>query len=221
MKKLNFLKPLKLLIIYIFGYKNDHNLQVCLVRFLKKIPLYYYFPEETKISKNIIIGKKNSEVFFGYYDITPFDYSGNKILCHIYDQKKNAKEIYLGYVNINSRKEPKIKIFSKTEVWCWQMGSRLQWFPSSSNNLVIFNTIIKDNYGAVVKNTENSEIIYSFDKPIYSLANSGKSALYLNFNRLHRLRPGYGYRNFKDNTNRELAPENDGLFKLDLETGKS
>ena len=144
MKKYNLLKFLKFLIILIFGYKNIYNLRIYVLRFLKNIPIFHYYDKEAKKAKKIIIGKKNSEVFFGYYDITPFDQFGNKVLCHVYNQKKkNDKNIYLGYADINFDKDPNIKIFSKTETWCWQMGSRLQWYPSNCGNLVIFNTMNK------------------------------------------------------------------------------
>ena len=42
-----------------------------------------------------------------------------------------------------------------------------------------------------------------FQHPVYSVANNGKFALTLDFSRLHRLRPGYGYSNLPDETRKE------------------
>ena len=130
----------KFLCIRIIGYKNINIIRMYLLRIFKNMPRYHLYTEAlTQIEKKTCIGRKNSEVFFGYYDITPFDTTGQRTLCHVYNKKnKNKKEIYLGFAGTSPGSKQKINIFAKTQAWCWQMGARLQWFPSKCNNLVIY-----------------------------------------------------------------------------------
>jgi Tol biopolymer transport system component len=58
-----------------------------------------------------------------------------------------------------------------------------------------------------------------YDRPIYALAPDGKTAFSLNFARLQTHRPGYGYPGVDDPFADQLAPEADGIERIDLETG--
>lgn len=213
----------KSLCVKVFGYKNINRFRTYFLRIIKNIPKFYFYDRSLKeLSKTIILRKKNFEIFYGYYDISPFDKSNERVLYHLYNKKnKFKKHIYLGYTQINQERNIKIKVFGKTDAWCWQMGSRLQWFPSSCGNLVIYNNVLKNGYGSVLMDLNSEKIINQFSKPIYSLNNSAKSALYLNFDRLNRLRPGYGYKSFKDETTHNLNPNDDGLHKLNLNNNTS
>lgn len=212
------IKYFKFWCIKVFGYKNINRLRTYFIRFIKNTPKFYFYDKSLKeFNKTIILGKKNCEIFYGYYDISPFDKSNRRVLFHLYDKNTQSnKHIYLGCTQINQDEAAKVEVFGKTDAWCWQMGSRLQWFPSSCRNLVIYNTVLKNGYGSILMDVKSEKIINQFSQPIYSLNNSAKSALYLNFDRLNRLRPGYGYKSFKDETSHNLKPNNDGLYKLDL-----
>ena len=61
----------------------------------------------------------------------------------------------------------------------------------------------------------------TIDRPVYAMDSSGNRGLSVNFSRLHRLRPGYGYRNLPDASKGNECPENDGIWRIDLSTGKS
>ncbi|MDA7473163.1 hypothetical protein N8975_02205 [Candidatus Pelagibacter ubique] len=222
-KKVMIVRYFKSLCVKIFGYKNINIFRTYFLRIIKNIPKFYFYDESLRGAPNkIILGRKNFEIFYGYYDISPFDQSNKRVLYHLYDKNsKSKKHIHLGCTQINQDRDIKIKVFGKTDAWCWQMGSRLQWFPSSCGNLVIYNTVMKNGYGSILMDVSTEKIINQFSQPIYSLNNSAKSALYLNFDRLNRLRPGYGYKSFKDETSNNLNPNNDGLFKLDLISNKA
>ena len=66
--------------------------------------------------------------------------------------------------------------------------------------------------------TKKKKII---SKPIYDLSSDGLKGISLNFSRLGRLRPGYGYDLIKDVTNRLIIPKNDGIFLIDIIKNKS
>ena len=57
--------------------------------------------------------------------------------------------------------------------------------------------------------------------PIYSISNDCLYAVSLDFRRLQRLRPGYGYEDLPDTSIDQKAPENQGLWLMDLKTGQS
>lgn len=216
-------KFLKKVSVLIFGKKNAILLRASFLRFFKNMPRYTLYPEALDSSLDLIIlGQRKSDVFFGYYDVTPFDPNGRRILCHVYDEGKNDRsEVELAYCDIDSSKKAEIHTFAKTETWCWQMGARLQWLPSRSKNLVIFNTMVENGYGSTAMDLGSEKYLRRYNYPIYSLCKNGRKALYLNFSRLNRLRPGYGYGNLQDATEGKLAPDDDGLYMFELHSGRS
>jgi len=52
--------------------------------------------------------------------------------------------------------------------------------------------------------------------PVYSVAADGSFALTLDFSRLHRLRPGYGYSNLPEETRDQKIPDSTAIWKLDI-----
>jgi Tol biopolymer transport system component len=96
----------------------------------------------------------------------------------------------------------------------------LQWLGPDFNQKIIYNDLIDNSYCSIIHNlkTKENKII---DRSIYSVAKNGKFALSLNFSRLHRLRPGYGYSNLPDKTKGENYPKNDGIYFVDLENNSS
>jgi hypothetical protein len=56
--------------------------------------------------------------------------------------------------------------------------------------------------------------------PIYTLSPDGKYGLSVDFRRINDMRPGYGYAGIPDPNKDVLAPENSGIYLVDMETGK-
>ncbi len=157
-----------------------------------------FFPPET-----LILKQKDKHVFFGYYDITPFNHNDRYVLAHV-AQTQNISphaenpEIELGYYDIH-QEDPDFICFGKTNTWNWQQGARLQWFSNnakSDNNLVIYNKKEGEKYIAIIQDPFTGEIIKKLPEAIYSVSPDGSYALSLDFDRLHDCRPGYGYNHF-------------------------
>ncbi|MEM4248363.1 MAG: hypothetical protein QXH80_03770, partial [Candidatus Nanoarchaeia archaeon] len=123
----------------------------------------------------------------------------------------------IGFFDINSKEFHEI---AETEIWCWQQGCRLQWFPNTSNLQVFYNCMITGDYASVIMDISNGHKICEFRKPLYSLSPDGKYGLTLNFSRLQRLRPGYGYSLLPDKTLGLNEPENDGIWLVNLKNGE-
>ena len=162
------------------------------------------------------------QTFFGYYDVTPFSKNNNMILAMVGPHKNRpplkGEELVLGYFYRDST--GRFQHVDKTSTWCWQMGCRLQWFPEDENNLVIYNKMVDKVYGSVVQDIRSKKILTKLHRPIYQIDKNGKRALSLNFSRLHRLRPGYGYGTISDPTEGKACPDDDGVWLINLASGE-
>lgn len=158
----------------------------------------------------------DKHVFFGYYDIAQL--RGDKLLltaaARRADPKKDAAELY--WVDIPSGEYRKI---GQTRAWCWQQGARLRWHPVLENT-VLYNDLEDGRYVCRVYSLE-SGLISTLPWALYDLSPDGQWGLSLNYSRLQRLRPGYGYGVLPDDTRGQSAPEEDGIFWVDAQSGQS
>jgi len=169
----------------------------------------------------------DSPTFFGYYDKTPFSPDNERILAMAMkcnrDWRRGAANfpLRLGYFELYEvmAGSPIFHQFGESSTWSWQQGSMLQWFPRKGGNLVIYNRLVDGQYGAVVQDIASKLIIKSYRMPIYTIDPAGENAVSLNFSRLERLRPGYGYCNLPDATVNDPCPAEEGIWHMDLETG--
>jgi hypothetical protein len=163
------------------------------------------------------------QTFFGYYDKTPFSFDGKKILGLVAPRanipSSGKDDVIIGY--FDACENFSFQEIGNSSTWCWQQGCRLQWFPGAENKLVIYNALVDGSYGSILQNVTSRKILRKYQFPIYDVDNAGKYAISLNFSRLHRLRPGYGYVNFADQTAANPCPDNDGVWRLDLNSGKA
>ncbi len=156
----------------------------------------------------VTVGNKKFHTFFGYYDISPFNEKTNEIIYLRINRKKQKKaEIFL-----HDLKTDQTTIIATTAAWNWQQGSRLRWFPNSTDE-IIFNDYQNGRYISKKINVRNNDETI-IDYPIYDIDNQGKYAVTLNFERLGAMRPGYGYANGKYETPKDLGDE--GIFKVDI-----
>ena len=174
---------------------------------------------EGKIKR--VTPKDEYEYLFGYYDKSPWDSSNKKILCLRVKNAskevapKEAAEIVL----IDTENNNLPRVIAETRTWNVQQGCMLGWLGPKFDTEIFYNDYRDDRYCGVIKNIETgSEKI--FEMPFYSVSSDGKTALSLDFSRLHRLRPGYGYSNLKDMTKSERLPNGACVWKIDLETNK-
>ena len=177
--------------------------------------------------KVVLFADKDRPTFFGYHYVTPFNKSETKILAMSVDAsdtdvQSECTPARVGYFKTDNvfSSPNEFNPVAETTTWCWQQGCMLQWHPWDEENLIIFNSLVDGAYGSCLMNVESSELIREYKYPIYSLSSCGNFALTLNFARLGRLRPGYGYPLLPDATVDLLSPEDDGLFLLNLESGQ-
>jgi hypothetical protein len=155
--------------------------------------------------------------FFGYYDLPATDKQGRH-LCHrtaFMDRMQEATdEAELGYV-----KDGIFTPFAKTRAWNFQQGALLQ-FHQRKPDTVFYNYEENGSFFTVEKSLVTGEEKRT-DRPAAAISDDGKFGLSVNFGRIYDFRPGYGYAGLKDPYSNENAPSEDGVFLIDMETGKS
>lgn len=157
------------------------------------------------------------EYFFGYYDKSPVDFTDRFILMNkaekTYKEVAPKEPIELCVLDIVTHEITKINtVFS----WNNQQGCMAQWLGPDFSKRIIYNDFRNGEYCSVVYNWELKKEEDTIPSPIYDVSKDGKVALALDFNRLHRLRPGYGYSNSNDHTKGQLCPDEYCIWKIDL-----
>jgi len=160
--------------------------------------------------------------WFGYYDKSPWDATGRYLLatnCEFCDRQPGPKDVInVGMVDLKNNDE--WVEFSTTAAWSWQQGCMLQWLGTKTDREVVFNVINEGKPAAAVKDVLAGKVLRVLPRPIYCVSNDGTQAMSLDFTRLHRLRPGYGYASAKEEFADDPAPEKLGVWWMDAKTGK-
>lgn len=165
---------------------------------------------------------RDAHLFFGYYDVPQFSRDENLLLATAAPLLNTTPtpddQLRIGYFDLREEK-PEFRELGSTSTWCWQQGCRLQWYPYQSQESVLYNDLFWDHYGCAIREVQSGKLIKSLPRPIYAVSRNGGWGLSLNFSRLQRLRPGYGYNTLPDNSKQEMAPTGDGIWRINMETG--
>lgn len=156
--------------------------------------------------------------FFGYYDLRALN--GDLHLIHkvgFNDRlQTGADKAEIGVVDITNNHYEKL---DETGAWCFQQGAMLQW-SSTGEDEIIYNSLSQDDYNATILNIHTGKKRY-LDRPIATVSPKGDYALSINFARSFDFRPGYGYAAYHDHFYHKNHSKDDGVFRIDLKTGKS
>lgn len=159
--------------------------------------------------------------WFGYYDKLQFDPSSRYVLGMEVDFEHRSPRpddvIRLGV--IDTEDGDRWTEIGQTRAWNWQQGCMLQWLPGSQDE-VIWNDRRDGQFVSVICSVKSGKTRV-LPAPVYSISPDAKWAVYPDFRRLMDCRPGYGYSGVPDPNFGKLAPEDAGIWRLDLQTGKS
>ena len=157
--------------------------------------------------------------WFGYYDVRQFDPSQRYLLGMEVDFEGRdptaADAVKIGMVDL--RDGDRWIELGESRAWCWQQGCRLQWRPASQTE-VVWNDKQGDKFVCHILDVKSRKERV-LPHPIYDISPDGKLALGTDFARLNDMRPGYGYVGLPDRNRDSPAPENSGIYSLDLDTG--
>lgn len=175
--------------------------------------------ENAGVHARVITPEDGGHYFFGYYDLQPFDTTGRFHLCHrapFEDHIPEAGDVCeLGMIDL---KEGGFIKFAETTAWNFQQGALLQWYGDDDH--VIYNVRRDEGFQACVQNIRSGEKRY-LPRAYACLSADCKKALCINFSRMFDFRPGYGYAGIVDPWREEKAPEEDGVFLMDTESGET
>ena len=168
-----------------------------------------------RMAQHLEVEGKN--VFFGYYDLQQLNDKQDKMLVHICERNADTRKdaIEIAYYDLNEKKYHSV---SRSSAWSWQQGSRLRWNPQNREE-IMFNNVEDKSYVCQIWNINKQEKVKTIPIPLYDIDTDMRYGLGVNFARLQRLRPGYGYNSLPDKTEREFIPKNDGIFRYDFRTG--
>lgn len=176
---------------------------------------------QTIIQKHLAaeaVSPEDGHCFFGYFDKFATDENDGRILVHKVDftarQPRLGDKALIGVIDLESRDFTPV---AETPAWNWQQGSMLQWFSRDS---IMYNDLEGDTYVARIHNLATGAR-RTLSRPLYCLSPDRKWGLSLNFIRLDRERPGYGYSGLYDPTMIHGYPDSDGIWLVDIERNRS
>jgi hypothetical protein len=174
------------------------------------------FPE---VFVSRITDKAKEHLHATYYGISPFNKTQRYIAVletTVQDRLPTKEDVAtLGLVDLKTKEFIPI---AETRAWNFQQGCMAHWLDE---NEIIFNDIREGNFVSIIKDVASGEeeII---PRPISAVFPGKRMALSINYARLRLARPDYGYDGEgEDPKTDDPYPDDDGLFVVDLEGGKS
>ncbi|MCR5450834.1 MAG: glycosyltransferase [Solobacterium sp.] len=183
----------------------------------------YAVSKKRKYEGNIlrVSPEQQSEYFFGYYDKSPEDAAGRYVLClkaeNTWTETAPAEPAEIILIDTAKKTDDpdRVRTIASTHTWNVQQGCMMQWLGPDYKNRIIYNDCRNGKYCSVILDVfSGEERVLSM--PVYSVSKDGSFALTLDFSRLHRLRPGYGYSNIEESTKDQKLPDTAAIWKIDL-----
>jgi len=127
---------------------------------------------------------------------------------------------------IDTKSDNKIFRLDKTRAWNPQQGTMFYWNPQAARTQFFFNDrdVATGKVFAVLYDIEKNQRLREYRDDVAPIGNGGVSPiggkfLGLNYGRLARLRAVTGYPGALDWSRDDNAPDNDGIFIVDISTG--
>jgi len=159
--------------------------------------------------------------FFGYYGICPWNRPGRNLICLESEfQDRMPRPGEAAAIGLVDSQTGRFKKVAETRAWNLQQGAMLHWNPLNPEHQIIYNDQKKDGIVSVILDVESLEKRF-LPRAVSAVSHNGKWALSLTYGRMGRLRKVVGYGAAKDPNPDNPAPDNDGVFLMDLKTGKS
>lgn len=173
------------------------------------------------------LGLQDRHHFFGYYNKSPWDREGLRILAQQVPWMDQALtpdlQAQIGYFDLNEG--GKFKRVASTTAWNWQMGSQLQWLDGQPGRKLIFNT--RSTQPGLVYPGLASQIVdidsltaRELPLPVYVVSADSRWALSVNYRRLYVTHETIGYSEHGGPFAPEVCPADDGIRLMDLQSGE-
>ena len=212
---------------------QSNSRSVCLFLFVFAVGGITTFGSESENIKLTVeqLTSGDKHHFFGYIGqcrTIPWNAGGRYVLGLEIDRidRLPTPEEFATVILIDTHHDNKIIRLDKSHAWNPQQGTMFYWNPLKPETQFFFNDrdIRTGKVFTVLYDIEKKKRIreYKFDDtPIGNggVAADGSAFLAINYGRLARLRLVTGYPEALDWSKDEIAPENDGIFIVDIKTG--
>jgi hypothetical protein len=158
--------------------------------------------------------------FFGFHDLTPWNAHSDELVClrtgvaedHVPTHRDEAEVVIVNEVDGSETS------VGRTRAWNWQKAARQRWLPALGRRVIAFNASNENGFECCLLDLDTAATRV-LPLPLYDICDEQGFGLTLNFRRLVRCQPGYGY----DHPSPEpaLDYERDGIFRVDLQTGEA
>jgi hypothetical protein len=159
--------------------------------------------------------------WFGYYDKLQFD-PGSRYALGVegsfeHRLPRPGDTLRIGMVDLHDR--DRWIDLGQTRAWSWHQTCMLQWLPGSSTE-IIYNDREGDKFVSRILNVKTRKS-RTLPLPVYCVSPDARSAIVNDFRRSSYMRPETGYAGLDDPFRDSPAPEQSGIWRMDLHTGKS
>ena len=172
------------------------------------------------------LGSGSKHHFFGYYNKSTWDRSDRYLLANqvpMMDADVKADmEAEVGFFDLQDGDA--FHVIDSTRSWNWQMGCQLQWLDGRPGRQVIYNVRNErtdtpyPGLGSRIANVDTGEKT-DLPLPVYVTAPNSRFAISVNYRRLWITHETIGYPDLEPQPELPLAPEDDGLWRMDLDSG--
>lgn len=173
------------------------------------------------------LGLQDRHHFFGYYNKSPWDRDGQRILAQQVpwmDQELTPDlQAQIGYFDLGDGGQ--FKRVASTTAWNWQMGSQLQWLDGRPGRQLIFNArstqadLVYPGLASQIIDIDTQHV-HELPLPVYVVSTDSRWALSVNYRRLYVTHETIGYSEHGGPFAPELCPADDGIRLMDLESGE-
>lgn len=159
--------------------------------------------------------------WFGYYDKFQFDPTNRFVLGNQVDfeHRSPAPEDVIKIGMVDLQDGDRWTELGQTRAWNWQQGCMLQWLPGSESE-IMWNDREGDRFVCHVLDVKSGKK-RTLPAPVYTVSPDGRWGLSPDFRRLNDCRPGYGYAGLPDPQRDIEAPEDAGIWRIDMQTGEA
>ena len=158
--------------------------------------------------------------WFGYYDKLQFDPTSRYAIVveGTFEHRLPTAADTLKIGMVDTADGDRWIELGDTRAWSWHQTCMLQWLPGSASE-ILWNDRQNDRFVCHVLDVKTRKK-RTLPHPVYCLSPDARWALSTDFRRLYDVRPETGYAGVPDPNRGVAAPDNAGIWRMDLRTGR-
>lgn len=164
----------------------------------------------------IALTPDSASTFFGFYDICPWSYQQNELVVlsvpKDFQKMPHGEPADVVVWNIDTNVSNSV---GHTQGWNWQHGARQQWLKNGS---ILYNDVIQGAQFSKVVDKKGG-LINTFEMTVSALHPNETYGVSTNYAKLAKYYSAYGYASAHNDHIGE-KPSEDGLWRVDLQSGK-